>query len=138
MAQRPQDLNKSMENQSEFDLNTALRCWLEALSQSPQPCQFVLQLPFRVVFFQFQNPVLRDRRILLCVMVDAASPYATGKTEIATVESTVPTSSVKSRRTCAAVPTSTPFVMEVLNPDVRDAADNEERFAEIHKEASRR
>ena len=35
MAQRPQDLNKSMENQSEFDLNTALCCWLEALSQSP-------------------------------------------------------------------------------------------------------
>ena len=35
MAQRPQDPNKNMENPSEFDLNTALRCWLEALAQSP-------------------------------------------------------------------------------------------------------
>ena len=35
MAQRPQDPDKSMENPTEFDLNTALRCWLETLAQSP-------------------------------------------------------------------------------------------------------
>jgi hypothetical protein len=35
MAQRPRNPDKSMEHISEFDLNTALRGWLEALAQSP-------------------------------------------------------------------------------------------------------
>ena len=32
--------------------------------QRPEPFQFVLQFPFRVASFQFQNPVRRHRWIL--------------------------------------------------------------------------